>query len=158
MFEAWVGAEPFRHGVHRYLEEHRYGSATVTDFLDALDAATGKPVAPAFATFLDQNGVPEVSVALACTNGRARLSLGQRRYTAQESTAAEQRWQIPVCARYGSGSASRTACTLLAGREGSLDLGSGCPAFVVANAGGRGYYLPAYSPTCWRASPGIALR
>ena len=145
MFEAWVGAEPFRRGVRRYLERHRYGSATVTDFLDALDAATGKPVAPAFATFLDQNGVPEVSVALACTNGRARLSLGQRRYAAQESTAAEQRWQIPVCARYGSGSASRTACTLLAGREGSLDLGAGCPAFVVANAGGRGYYLPAYS-------------
>jgi alanyl aminopeptidase len=145
MFEGWVGDEPFRRGVRSYLDQHRYGSATVRDFLDALGAASGRPVAPAFATFLDQNGVPEVSVALACTNGRARLSLEQRRYAAQETSAAEQRWQIPVCARYGSGSASRTACTLLAGREGSLDLGSGCPAFIVANAGGRGYYLPAYS-------------
>jgi len=146
MFEAWVGEEPFRRGVRQYLDRHRYGSATVTDFLDALGAASGKPVAPAFATFLDQNGVPEVTVALACTKGGAHLALAQRRYTAQEANATAQRWQIPVCARYASGDASRTACTLLAEREGSLDLGSGCPAFVFANAGGRGYYVPAYSP------------
>ena len=146
MFEAWVGEEPFRRGVRQYLDRHRYGSATVTDFLDALGAASGKPVAPAFATFLDQNGVPEVTVALACTKGGAHLALAQRRYTAQEANATAQRWQIPVCARYASGDASRTECTLLAEREGSLDLGSGCPAFVFANAGGRGYYVPAYSP------------
>jgi alanyl aminopeptidase len=145
MFEAWVGEEPFRRGVRQYLDRHRYGSATVTDFLDALGAASGKPVAPAFATFLDQNGVPEVTVALDCADGHAHVALAQRRYTAQEADAPEQRWQIPVCARYASADASRTACTLLTEREGSLDLGTGCPAFVVANAGGRGYYVPAYS-------------
>jgi alanyl aminopeptidase len=144
MFEAWVGEEPFRRGVREYLEHHRYGNATVDDFLGALDAATGRPVRSAFSTFLDQNGVPEVGVALECSRGRARLPLTQRRHAAQGDEVAAQQWQIPVCARYGDGHASRTACTLLTEPKGELDVGAGCPAFVVANAGGRGYYLPAY--------------
>ena len=69
---------------------HRYGSATVRDFLDALGAASGRPVAPAFATFLDQNGVPEVGVALDCSNGGARLALSQRRLSASGASAADQ--------------------------------------------------------------------
>ena len=146
MFEGWVGDEPFRRAVRSYLEAHRYGSATVRDFLDAIGAASGRPVAPAFATFLDQNGVPEVGVALDCSNGGARLALSQRRLSAFGASAADQQWQIPVCVRYGNGQASRTECTLLTERQRSLDLQQACPAFVVANAGGRGYYVPAYSP------------
>jgi alanyl aminopeptidase len=145
MFEGWVGDEPFRRGVRSYLDAHRYGSATVRDFLDALGAASAQPVAPAFATFLDQNGVPEVDVTLECSKRGARLALSQRRLAAFDTGAADQQWQIPVCARYGTGQASRSACTLLTERQGSLDLRQACPAFVVANAGGRGYYVPAYS-------------
>ena len=144
MFEGWVGEEPFRRGVRDYLQRHRYGNATVDDFLGALDAATGRPVRSAFATFLDQNGVPEVRVALGCSQGRARLLLSQRRHAATGDEVPIQQWQIPVCARYGEGRASRTACTLLTEPKGTLDVGTACPAFVVANAGGRGYYLPAY--------------
>ena len=146
MFEGWVGEEPFRRGVRDYLEHHRYGNATVDDFLGALDAATGRPVRSAFATFLDQNGVPEVGVALDCSQGRARLALTQRRHAAEGDHVAAQQWQIPVCARYGDGGASRTACTLLTEPKGELEVGPSCPALVVANAGGRGYYLPAYDP------------
>jgi len=144
MFEGWVGEEPFRRGVRDYLERHRYGNATVDDFLGALDAATGRPVRSAFATFLDQNGVAEVGVALECSPGRARLALSQRRHAAQGDDVPAQQWQIPVCARYGDGRASQTACTLLTEPKGELDVGRACPAYVVANAGGRGYYLPAY--------------
>src|SRR5262249_30294675 len=33
MFEAFVGEEPFRKGVHDYLARHGHGNATATDFL-----------------------------------------------------------------------------------------------------------------------------
>ena len=33
MFERWLGPDTFRKGVHRYLEAHRFGSATTDDFL-----------------------------------------------------------------------------------------------------------------------------
>jgi alanyl aminopeptidase len=38
----------------------------------------------------------------------------------------------------------RTACTLLTQTTGTLALQGSCPAFVFANAGGRGYYVPSY--------------
>ena len=145
MFEGWIGEEPFRRGVRRYLEAHRDGTATSDDFLAALGAASKRPVAPAFSTFLDQNGVPRVEVRLQCSTSNAMLALSQQRLNPLGSSyGADQRWQIPVCVRYGKGSSTRSACTLLTQKSATLALPGGCPAFAFANAGGRGYYVPDY--------------
>ena len=145
MFEGWIGEEPFRRGVRRYLASRRDGNATVDDFLGALGAASQRPVAPAFATFLDQNGVPQVEVRLQCGAGGAKLALSQHRLTPLGAKdGADQRWQIPVCARYGTGKSTRQSCTLLAEASATLGLQGGCPTVVFANAGGRGYYVPNY--------------
>jgi alanyl aminopeptidase len=144
MFERWMGKAPFRRGVKRYLEAHRDANATAGDFLDALGAAADRPIGAAFSTFLDQNGVPRVGVRLQCSARGAKLELEQRRLTPLgETDSRTQLWKIPVCARYRSGAATREACTLLSDRAASLELGA-CPDFVVANAGGRGYYVADY--------------
>ena len=70
MFEGWIGEEPFRSGVRSYLEARRDGSATSEDFLAALTQASRLPVTPAFNTFLNQNGVPQVDVRLQCGTRR----------------------------------------------------------------------------------------
>lgn len=144
MFEGWLGEAAFRRGVHTFLHAHRYGSATVNDFLDALSAAGAQSIAPAFATFLDQNGVPQVGVELHCSAGRSRIELAQRRHAPYASEPGVQRWQIPVCIRYGSPASAREACTLMTGATATVDLPGGCPTFVFANAGGRGYYIADY--------------
>jgi alanyl aminopeptidase len=145
MFERWIGEEPLRRGVRSYLESRSDGSATAADFLRSLTQASRLPVAPAFDTFLNQNGVPRVEVRLMCTAGGAQLALSQRRLRSLGSDdAQERRWQIPVCARYGTGTSSRQACALLAHRSQTVALGGDCPAFVFANAGGYGYYVPDY--------------
>jgi alanyl aminopeptidase len=145
MFEGWVGEEAFRRGVQRYLERRLDGSATSRDFLDALSKSSARPVTAAFGTFLDQNGVPEVDVRLACEAGGAKLALAQRRLVTLGSPPADgRRWQIPFCARYGSASSQREACTLLTEASATLPLEGACPTFVFANAGGRGYYVPRY--------------
>jgi cytosol alanyl aminopeptidase len=144
MFEGWLGEAAFRRGVQGYLRAHRHGSATVTDFLAALSAQSGQAIAPAFATFLDQNGVPQVGVELDCSSKRPRLELTQRRHVPYASEPGAQRWQIPVCVRYGSPASAREACTLVTGATATVDLHGGCPTFVFGNAGGRGYYIADY--------------
>jgi len=148
MFESWIGEAPFRRGVQRYLEARRDGSATAADLLDALQRSSGQPVAPAFDTFLNQNGVPQVKVRLQCGKKGAALALTQHRLTTLTSAAASlaaQRWQIPVCVRIGSGgTSSRQVCTLMREVTQSVPLGRSCPTFVFANAGGRGYYVADY--------------
>ncbi|HUJ26721.1 MAG TPA: M1 family aminopeptidase [Myxococcales bacterium] len=139
MFEQWVGPDKFEAGVTRYLEEHADGNATAKDFLAAVSAEAGRDVAPAFSTFLDQGGVPLVTAKASCEGGKGRLELSQSRYLPLGAKPpAEQLWQIPVCARTDKG----RACTLLADKTGSLDLGA-CPAWVTANAGAAGYYRTA---------------
>jgi alanyl aminopeptidase len=49
-----------------------------------------------------------------------------------------------VCVRYGKGDTTKQSCTLLVEKSARLPLQGGCPAFVIANAGGRGYYVSDY--------------
>ena len=145
MFEGWLGEATFRRGVQAYLAQHRFGSATAADFLDALSAVSAKPVASAFSTFLDQNGVPQVRVQLDCTTHPATLALSQHRHVPAGMAPGTQKWDIPVCVRYGDGHGTHDVCTLLMQPQSTLALeGGSCPTFVVANAGGRGYYVPEY--------------
>ena len=148
MFERWIGVETFRQGIAAYMQKHRHGSATADDLMAALSAAAKKDVGTPFRTFLQQPGLPFVEASLKCTGNKATLELRQSRFLPLGSTGnADQRWQIPVCARYPSGATPRETCTLLTEREGSLPLDTtACPAWVMPNAEGAGYYrwaLPA---------------
>ena len=40
----WLGDEDFLAGVNAHLTRHRFGNATLADFVDALDAATDRDV------------------------------------------------------------------------------------------------------------------
>ena len=146
MFERWLGAATFRSGLQRYLHEHRFGSATAEDLLGALSAAAQRDVARPFGSFLDQPGVPLISMRVDCERAPPRLALQQSRWLPVGSTAtAGGRWQVPVCVRTGAG--AHESCTLLAESSGWLELpNEGCPAWVMPNADGAGYYrfaLPA---------------
>jgi alanyl aminopeptidase len=147
MFEAWVGAAKFQAGVHAYLEAHRWGNATVRDFLQALESASRPGVAAAFSTFLDQAGVPVVEVGLDCSGGAAKTSLSQKRLLPLGSKGAgAELWQIPVCSRAGEASGPEArACTLLARKSDAAAVpGQGCPAWIFANDGELGYYRALY--------------
>jgi alanyl aminopeptidase len=150
MFEAFAGQAPFQRGVRRYLGEHGDRNATTADFLAAVSAETSPALGPAFASFLDQPGVPLVRGELACAAGarsEARLALTQRRYLPAGSPgSAPQTWQIPVCYRWGAGSSEGRACTLLTEREATVTIAGAprCPDWVMLNAADAGYYHGGY--------------
>jgi alanyl aminopeptidase len=149
MFENWMGEDAFQRGVQRYIRQYSWRNATAGDFLDALSSTGTLPVGRAFSTFLDQAGVPLVSVGLSCGGaGGASLHLSQKRALPLGSPGAtQQTWQVPVCVRYGdSGDATRRECTLLtdASMDWKLKEATGCPTWVEANADGKGYYRTRY--------------
>ncbi|HLJ46216.1 MAG TPA: M1 family metallopeptidase [Bryobacteraceae bacterium] len=148
MFEGWIGKETFRRGVQAYLKQHADGNATTVDFLRAISSAAGKNIAPAFDTFLDQPGVPLVSMTPSCRQNTVQIHLEQKRYLPEGSPGEAQerahpsRWQIPVCVRYGTGDKSQTECWLLdsASKDVQLSKAAACPAWTSANANAVGYY------------------
>jgi alanyl aminopeptidase len=80
-------------------------------------------------------------------DGAPRLHLKQSRYLPLGSTGdANERWQIPVCARYGVGKDAKESCTLLTDLEGDLPLGPTCPDWVMPNSDAAGYFRFALAP------------
>jgi cytosol alanyl aminopeptidase len=148
MFERYLGAEVFRAGVQRYLQAKIDRNATTDDLLDALTASAGKDVKTPFTTFLTQVGVPLVEAEIACSAGTAELRLKQSRFLPLGSTGnKDQRWQIPVCARYELQGKLQETCMLLSEPTGVIGFERGvCPAWVMPNAEGAGYYRFALAP------------
>jgi alanyl aminopeptidase len=147
MFENWLGAEAFRNGVHSYMERYAFRTATTADFLDSVSTATRKNVTAAFSTFLDQSGVPVVSVALDCKQSVPALHLAQQRYLPLGSkSSGSPLWETPVCVRYGSGASGRTQCLLMTKLVMDVPLETNnCPAWVQANDKAVGYYRVNYT-------------
>ena len=136
MVEAWVGADAFRKGVLQYLAAHEWKNATAADLWGALARSAGKDVGGMLATFLDQPGVPLVSVD-AIDGARVRLS--QQRFANHGVTAPATTWQIPVRLRYEVGGAVKTRTVLLTRAAQDVVL-EGAPRWVHPNADEGGYY------------------
>ncbi len=140
MIEAWVGEEAFRTGVNAYIERFKYGNAAAEDFWGTLATSTGKPVDRVMAGFVDRPGVPMVDATVKCADGRGTATVSQE--TAPTGASGPRRvapprtWDIPVCIKTPDG---KTACEVVGEEPLDVPLES-CPAYVMANAGARGYY------------------
>lgn len=146
MFESWIGSEEFRKGVHGYLTRYAFKNATAPEFLDAIGSATNRDVTRPFSTFLNQAGVPMIATSLDCSQGGPVLHMEQQRYLPLGSKGStDQTWQVPVCARWGTGDTGTSACTLMTETKSDWKLkGAGCPAWVQANSNAVGYYRVDY--------------
>ena len=98
MLEQYLGAERFREGIRRYLDEHRFGNTETHDLWDAIEKATGEPVRRIMDGWIWQGGYPLVSARLR----DGTVELGQRRYLIsgkQDDTV----WDVPLLVRTSAG-------------------------------------------------------
>lgn len=161
MFENFVGEENFRNGVRDYLKANARGNATSSDLIDAIAARSDRKGADAaavkasFLSFIDQAGVPMVKVDVDCgKKGKPALTLQQQRYLPLGSiSSGAQTWGIPMCVRYADGGTVREQCGIVNGEQARFELeqAQSCPAWVMPNAHGAGYYRFALAPK-WQQS------
>lgn len=154
MLESYLGPDAFQAGVNLYLKKHAYGNATDSDFWAALAQASKKPVDKIMPTFVEQPGVPIVSVNAKCSKNTEEIVLDQHRYFYDRARLAANKsdalWMVPVCFKGKASSAEdqskdQSKCTLLEGQHQSTSL-PGCSAWIYANRDARGYYRSSYTP------------
>jgi aminopeptidase N/puromycin-sensitive aminopeptidase len=158
MVESYTGEADFRRGVNAYLKAHAYGNATAEDFWQSLARASHKPVDAVMASFVDQPGIPMVSVQTQCTGNSGKLLLRQDRYFYDRSrfeAGNGDLWKVPVCVKMEKDGAAASKCELLTSREASFAL-PGCAPALLANANARGYYRSQYPPEMASALAGKA--
>jgi len=153
MLENYLGENAFRDGLRRYMAAHALGNATTADLWQALEAATGKPVASIAASFTEQDGVPLVIAETRCDGRKQQLRLNQERFAIvppRSSSAGNgeaglppRSWRLPVRLGLVGG---RDAETFLL--NGTADVAAGhCGDPIKVNLGDIGYYRVEYGPT-----------
>jgi puromycin-sensitive aminopeptidase len=139
MIEQFLGEQVFRQGVGSYLRRHSYSNTVTSDLWHGLDSASGTDVGAIMDTWILQRGFPQVEVSRTSTG----IRLEQRRYLTIPDETDTTRWKIPVVLR-GKANGSEFVRKLLLDSftteipiEGEIE-------FVVANAGGHGFYRVDY--------------
>ena len=139
MLEQYLGAEPFRLGIARYLDAHRYGNTETTDLWDAIEASSGEPARPLMDSWIFQGGYPLVSVEPGPDDSTLTLSQEHFRYLG----GGEGRWQVPIGIRAAVDGQIIHRKTLLTEKETTIDLG-GPVEWVIVNEDGWGFYRVRY--------------
>jgi puromycin-sensitive aminopeptidase len=129
MLEQYLGAQRFRDGIRRYLDEHRFGNTETHDLWDAIEKATDEPVRRIMDGWIWQGGYPLVSARF--EGGSLRLS--QRRYliSGKEDDTV---WDVPLLIRTDEGTEPALiepdGLTLEVPAEGPVVVNAGVHAFV----------------------------
>jgi aminopeptidase N/puromycin-sensitive aminopeptidase len=142
MVEQYVGPDVFRAGVKRYLEKYAYSNATAEDFWNTLAEVSKKPMGKIMSSFVDQPGVPMISLRSRCSGKKMTVEATQRRFYSQKSlmdSPSDQIWVIPVCFKVGSGK----DCRILDQKQQEFEFNR-CVPELSADADGSGYYRTQY--------------
>ena len=137
MVENYLGEELFRQGVHNYLAAHLYGNATAEDFWTAQTNTSHQPVDKIMSSFVDQPGVPLLTLGEGGTATQSRFYLDP----GKSQAAARASWNTPVCLKNGK----KQTCEVISSEGGKLTPPAKAP-FLYANAGDHGYYRTVYTP------------
>ncbi len=161
--ESYIGGRAFRDGIRVYLRKHALGNTENSDLWNAIGSQSKKPVAKMMDSWIFQPGHPVVSVSEPCGASCGHVKLGQKRFLYGEAASSSAKesiscaavgssaapaeggtWMIPVHLRYETAAGVKTKWVLLDEREKSIYLGPDVK-WVVANAGGSGFYRTRYA-------------
>ena len=142
MVESWIGPEAFRAAMKRYFETHRWGSTRGEHLWAAFAAVSGDDVPAMVSSFIEQPGVPQVSLEVLSGD---RVRVRQKRYAALGGAlpagAEHAVWQVPMVLKYGLGGAVRTHRVLVREREQIIAVPEiSQSAWLFPNADEAGYY------------------
>lgn len=133
MFEHTAGHDVFREVVRELVRENAGGWVTTDKLVAILGARTSPELARSLAAYAAHDGTPVVELTLGCEDG-----------TPSVLARARDQVTIPVCVRYPGAAGPERACGLVGPRtEIPLSAATACPAWLVGNEDGRGYYQTA---------------
>lgn len=158
MLEAFLGPDNFRAGIQHYMNKFEFSNATAQDFITAIGEKSPQipleTIQNAFNSFLEQPGIPHLNVELACDESKqSSIILSQSRYLPLGSKGStEQNWKIPACFKYAIDGNQHQLCEVLEGNNQTIELPEqGCPAYIMPNANGAGYYRFSLSHDGWQS-------
>lgn len=167
MLEGYVGEDRFQAGLRLHMERHNDSTATAEDFIESLaEGADRTEIEAAFMTYIQQPGVPLLSLRLDCEDEQnPQVHVHQERYVPLGSTINPEasKWHIPMCVSFFADGMRQSSCSLINEQSQAFPLeAQSCPTELHPNADGTGYYRFSLDNAGWQdliaAIPGMAAR
>ncbi len=157
MMNAYVSPEKFRMGIQLFMQRHAFKTATADDFIQAISekagAARSAVIAEMFNSFLEQPGIPYLTINHSCQQGSNQISIKQSRYLPLGSAgSSSSAWRLPSCLHYAINAQKHSHCVMLEAHNERQEFtlpGNGCASHVMPNANGSGYYRYALNQAGW---------
>lgn len=145
MVDSYFGADVFRPALGRYIERFEDSVADSPAFFEVIGQETNEPdLTKAFRSFVERSGLPVLATELNCSEqGPPEIRLSQSRYKPLGSPISESRqWTIPFCVTAGNGPQTYRQCEMIDSLTATLTLdeAESCPAWIMPNADGAGYW------------------
>jgi aminopeptidase N len=141
MLESYLGEENFRKGIRSYMQKHQYSNTTTVDLWNALEKASGKPVAKIASDWTSQAGFPIVKVDAKCEAGKRKITLDQERFLLDDKTPSTRLWNIPV----QIGTVGGKADYVLLNKRSTTITQPNCDGTLVIDPDAAGYFRVQYS-------------
>jgi aminopeptidase N len=133
-----LGDVAFRDGLRSYLKDHAYANAQWSDLVSALQANSHQDLKPWADAWIKQRGMPEITTALACKDGRlTSLTLSQT-----DILPDGYLWPISseVLLAYNNAPPQHVRVDWSTAQHTVAEAaGKPCPAYVFANSNDYGY-------------------
>ena len=158
MVEHYLGPQKFRAGVQSYIKQHREGNAVAHDLWNALEKASGQPVAQIVRAWVRQPGFPLVSFERETGENAGGLAVKQERFKASPTTrfpeSAATTWPLPMVVKLGqpAGKPPKIERILLKRAKERLEVKAAKDApWYYGNVGEGGFYRVLHDPACLAA-------
>jgi puromycin-sensitive aminopeptidase len=145
MLEQFIGEETFRDAIRLYLQKHSYANTETSDLWNALETVSKQPIGKIMDGWVFGSGYPLVSISPGKTDNSISVSVKDFKYLANGKSGSSK-IIVPLFlkAKTADGKTIEKK-VLVEGGNTEIDLGTKYN-WVVANAGGHGFYRVAYNP------------
>jgi len=137
MIESFLGERNFQEGVQLYLSRHKFGNASAYDLWGALAEVTGRPIPAMMDGWINQAGLPLVSVNNDAS--KKQMTLSQARCLIEPDGERDNTlWSVPLKLRVDN------AISVQLLDKQTLQYALNRPNLRTVNADGSGYYRVFY--------------
>ncbi len=144
MVENWIGPAQFRTAMQAYFTKHRWGNTVAGDLWATFSQTSGDDITDLLSGYIEQPGVPLVSVALTADG---QLQVSQRRFHNLGAPQLPGQWQVPVVLVWGKDGAVHHDRVLLKKATDRFALpGLATADWIYPNANESGYFRWELSP------------
>ena len=155
MMSRFIGEDHFRRGIQLHMKRFAFGHAGAFQFIDSLAQVSEKGgVKASFISFLAQPGLPAVNLQWQCDSDGVNIEVSQQRFLVDirhDFDVSAKQWGLPICMTLVADKGqSHRVCRLLESRSQRFAVPGDCPAAVMPNANGDGYYRYRFDKTGWQ--------